>query len=56
MSSFTDELNAEIDRRIAVMESPDYEPVAEFTARDFIPPSVIFAISLLIILICFANA
>ena len=55
MSSFTDELNAEIDRRIKIMEAPDYEPVSEFTARDFIVPAAIFAISLILILVSYAR-
>ena len=55
MSNFTDELNAEIDRRIAIMEDPEYEPVPPFSSRDFIPPAVIFALSLILIFISYAK-
>jgi len=55
MSSFTDELNAEIDRRIEIMEDPAYEPVPGFTAGDFIAPAVVFALSLILIFISYAK-
>lgn len=55
MSNFTDELNAEIDRRIAIMEDPEYEPPLQFASLDFIPPAVLFVIALILIFISYAK-
>lgn len=53
MSDFIDELNTEIDRRIAVMEDPKYENVPPFEKRDFMPPALLFAASLLFLIISY---
>lgn len=37
---FTEKLNSEIDRRIALMEQESYENVPAFTGKDFILPGI----------------
>lgn len=55
MSDFIAELNQEIDRRIAVMEDPKYENVPPFEKRDYIPPALLFAASLLFLISSYFN-
>ncbi len=55
MSDFIDDMNVEIDRRIAIMEERKYENVPPFEKRDYVPPALIFAASLLFLIISYFN-